>query len=340
MKADFDSHSGTFLLYPTRQDVWRKNAEPIAKTVLDLVDLIGRYEPTVLGVLPHIDKKAIESKLTYASVVEMDYNDIWIRDSGAVPCTDCFVKFGFNAWGGEEGLYRDWSLDATVPEQMSRILQKPLTVSPLTVEGGNLLSNGQGTLVAIKKTLYNKNRNPDFDHATIESILLEITGAKKLVLVDEGLAFDETGGHIDNLCAFADSNTLMLAWTDDKNNPQYDIVRKAWQVLSRSTDAFGNAFDLIKVPLPAIFNRTIDDCEGLEIEKGSKERFPQEPIQPSYINFVFVNGGVILPTFDDDADEEALKIFKKTFPEREVITFPAREVTLGGGGIHCITKNY
>ena len=79
---------------------------------------------------------------------------------------------------------------------------------------------------------------------------------------------------------------------------------------------------------------------AVEYPDGSKARLPGELIQPSYINFVFANGAVIVPTFDDPMDDEVPGIFKKAFPDREIISFPAREVVLGGGGLHCITKNY
>lgn len=340
MKSDFDIHSGTWLLYPTRRDVWRKNAQPIAETVVRLAETIGKYEPTFLGVLPTVDQKSISSKLGNSCVVQMLYNDIWVRDTGAIPCKYDLVKFGFNAWGGSDGLYCDWSLDSSVPEQMCKILQKNLRSCPLVIEGGNLVTDGKGTIITIKRTLCNKNRNPNVDSLEASNQLKEALGIEKVVLIDDGLVFDETGGHIDNLCAFANSKTILLAWTEDKNSPQYDVVRRALTTLEIATNAYGEHFDIIKIPLPEPFQRTEDDCVGIELCYGSKERCLGEWIQPSYINFVFANGAVIVPVFGTSTDDEALNIFKKVFYDREVIPFSAREVTLGGGGLHCITKNF
>lgn len=340
MKADFNTHKGTFLLYPTRLDVWRGKAQPIAETIVDLCELIARYEPVVLGVSPKVSLDAVRVKSPTTVCKRMEYDDVWIRDTGAIPCGDGLVAFGFNAWGGEEGLYKDWSLDQTVPEQMSEILQFPLKRVDLVLEGGNLHSNGNGTLIAVKNTMCNKNRNPGVSVAETERRLKDALGAEKVIFIDEGLVFDETGGHIDNLCAFADKKTLLLAWTDEPGNPQYEVVRKAYQTLTDATGANGEKFEIVKVPLPSIFHRTQADCEGIEIIQGSKERVLNEPIQPSYINFIFVNGGVIVPTFGDAYDEEAIAVFKRVFKDREVRTFPAREIVLGGGGMHCITRNY
>lgn len=340
MKADFNFHEGTFLLHPFRADVWRKNAEPIAAVILSLARLIAEHEPVVLGVLPEIDKKIIQNSCGKARVSTMLYNDVWIRDSGAVPLNDRLIRFGFNAWGGEDGLYSDWAYDETVPVQMSELLNKPLSDCPLTLEGGNLLSNGNGTLICIKATVCNENRNPGIDPDAAEELLKQALGIEKVIWIDKGLAFDETGGHIDNLCAFADEKTLLLAWTDDPTSPQYDIVRRALNVLERECGAKGEQFDIVRVPLPSTFERTAEDSVGLETVSGSKARAIGDIIQPSYINFIFTNGAVIIPSFNDSADSEALSIFQKVFGDRKVIAFSSREIALGGGGLHCITKNY
>ena len=337
MKADFQRHDGTLLLYPTRRDVWRGEAKPIATTVTALAQLLSQYEPTLLGVLPGLDKNQIQAACPDVRVERMLYDDIWARDSGGVPTEDGLVKFGFNAWGGEDGLYGDGSKDSTLPEQMGKILGKELSLSSITLEGGNLLTDGDGTLICVKSTVLNPNRNPGVSLDKIETELKAALGANRIIWINDGLALDETGGHVDNVCAFADENTLLIAWTDDPGSPQYSAVRSALDTIA---SAPGKKYDVIKIPLPKPFARTSEDCEGLEYPDGSKARLPGELIQPSYINFVFANGAVIVPTFDDPMDDEVPRIFKKAFPDREIISFPAREVVLGGGGLHCITKNY
>ena len=337
MKADFAFHDGTLLLYPTRKDVWRRNAEPIAETVASLGQALAEFEPVVLGVLPELDKNKIQAACPDVQVRTMRYDDIWARDTGAVPTDDGLVKFGFNAWGGVDGLYGNWDNDSTVPEQMSEMLGKSLSLSELTLEGGNLLTDGDGTLICIKNTIANNNRNPGISECEIECELKRSLGVERIIWIDEGLKLDETGGHIDNLCAFADKDTLLIAWTDDPDSEDYKTVRSA---LEKIETAVGKKYRIVKIPLPSPFIRTEDDCVGLEYHDGSKPRLPGEVIQPSYINFIFANGAVIVPTFDDSMDEAALQIFKSVFKGRKVIPHPAREIVLGGGGLHCITKNY
>jgi agmatine deiminase len=211
MKADFNIHNGTLLLFPCRTDVWRDGAIPIARSVMALADLIAKHEPVYLGIPSDKMGEIAPTLPEGVTALSMDYDDIWSRDSGAVPVGEHLVKFGFNAWGGEDGLYGDWSADATLPQQMSRILDKPLTDCPLTLEGGNLATDGCGTVVAIKDTIVCGNRNPGLDEKEAERMLKNALNAHRVVWIEQGIAYDETGGHIDNLCAFADEKTVLLA---------------------------------------------------------------------------------------------------------------------------------
>jgi agmatine deiminase len=269
----------------------------------------------------------------------MFYNDIWVRDCGLIPTESGYTAFNFNAWGGSEGLYDDWSLDVTVCDQMSKILDVGYKKSCITLEGGNLTGDGEGTLILIENCVVNNNRNPDLSLEQIESYLKKDLDVSKIIWLKHGLVYDETGGHVDNLCAFVKPASVFLAWTDDEKNVQYDVVREAYEILSREVDAKGRKLNIVKIPLPEIFYRSDDDCVGLVLRDGSKKRLKGEPIQPSYINFIFVNGGVVVPQFGDKNDLPVLNIFKKFFDDRKVVAFNAREIVLGGGGLHCITKN-
>jgi len=204
------------------------------------------------------------------------------------------------------------------------------------MEGGNLISDGNGTLVAIKESVQKRNHLP---LGEIEKELKQILKIEQIIWIKQGLVYDETGGHIDNLCVFADANTILLSWTDDKDNPQYSIVNKAFEILEQAKDINGNPYKIIKIPTPDIFYRTEEDCIGIELRDNSKQRLVGEPIQASYINFIFVNGAVIVPQFGLKQDREALDVFKSVFISKRVIPFDAREIVLGGGGIHCISRN-
>lgn len=336
MQSDFHVHRGTFLLYPFRTDVWRKEAHPAQEAVVQLAEAIALFEPVFLGSNVPI-RRALPSRI---KTVLMKYDDIWVRDTGPVPLNDGgYVCFQFNAWGGEAGLYGNWQNDLLVPQQIAEILSVGLTSCAITTEGGNLVTDGEGTLIVVRASLVNKNRNPATDGEKLEERLKSALKVDKVIWIERGLKYDETGGHIDNLCAFAAPNKVLLAWTDEPSHPQYDIVREAYHTLRQEKDARGRKLEIVKVPLPDIIYRTKEDCADLQEVAGSKLRPIGEQIQASYINFVFVNGGVIVPKFGVPQDSAVLELFRTTFPERKVVACSAREIILGGGGLHCITRS-
>lgn len=336
MLADFTADKSVFLMYPSRLDVWRQGAMPIRRTIVNLANLLSDYQTVYLCT----DRSISEPIDPRVQVVHMEYDDVWARDTGPVPLSGGeYTAFRFNAWGGDEGLYYDYSKDVTVPTQISNVLGIQFRQSELTLEGGNLASDSQGTLIAVKRTVFNPNRNAGYSLLEIEDALRRDLKVKKIIWLDEGLAYDETGGHVDNICAFVAPHTVFLAWTDDEHSPQYPIVRRAYEILSNERTASGEKIEIVKIPLPDIFYRSHEDCEGIELSHQSKNRLENEAIQPSYINFIFAEGCVVVPTFSDENDERALQIFRDFFKDRNVISFDAREVVLGGGGLHCITKN-
>ena len=332
MKADFDYHKCSILLYPERKDVWRSEAKFIRQTILELAKVMSTFELVFIGYNRHHQFEKNESNMVknfYAA-----YNDIWSRDTVGVPLYgDNLAVFQFDAWGG---LYTKTTDDLMLPKTIAELLSLNIKKSHLILEGGNLISDGRGTLLAVKEPIIKRNL---FPLEKIELELKQVLNINQIIWIERGLIYDETGGHVDNLCVFADTNTILLSWTDDKNNIQYPIVREALAVLEKANNIDGQLYKIIKIPTPDIIIRTDEDCEGLEYRKDSKNRFVGELIQASYINFIFINGGIIVPQFGIKQDKDALEVFRKFFKAKTVIPFNAREIILGGGGIHCISRN-
>ncbi|MCL2063395.1 MAG: agmatine deiminase family protein [Candidatus Cloacimonetes bacterium] len=334
MKSEFEKHQYTILLYPERSDVWRMNADPIKRIVENLAEFVSEFEPVILG----YNENNVPSKMNKLNYEihfkKIDYDDIWVRDTGAIPIfDDIFTAFQYDAYGG---LIGDVTKDSTVAQQITQILKVKIEESSLVLEGGNIVSDGNGTLLLVKESVIKRNSISIED---IEKELKQVLKIKQIIWINRGLVFDETGGHIDNICTFADSNTVILSWTDDKNNPQYHVVREAFKTLEKSENINGIPYKIVKIPTPDIFFASQDDREGIEIREDSKKRLVGDSIQASYINFMFVNGGIIAPQFGVEQDKKALEVFQQTFPNRKIVPFNAREVVLGGGGIHCISRN-
>ena len=144
---------------------------------------------------------------------------------------------------------------------------------------------------------------------------------------------------MDNICAFARPGEVLLAWTEDKSDPQYAYSRSCLEILERETDAAGRKLKVHKLPIPKRpVLVTEADLGGYEFEEGEARREARERLAASYVNFYLSNGGVIVPQFGDEADQQALEILKDVFPERRIYPIQARDILLGGGNIHCITQ--
>ena len=172
----------------------------------------------------------------------------------------------------------------------------------------------------------------------IEEKLLEYLGAEKVIWLDRGIYNDETNEHVDNICAFVKPGEVVLAWTDDTSDPQYEMSRSCLEILENSTDAKGRRIKVHKLYLPKPVTITADECDGLDTMDFEPTRTPGERLAASYVNFYISNGAVVMPFFGDPADEPARQKLQELFPDREVIPIYARDILIGGGNIHCITQ--
>ncbi|MSO69996.1 MAG: agmatine deiminase [Alphaproteobacteria bacterium] len=343
LAAEFEPHAGVWMLWPERADNWRAGAKPAQAAFAALAAALAPFERVTIGASPGQLANAGAMLPSTVRVVELASDDAWMRDMApAFVVNDAGdvrgVKFGFNAWGGlKGGLYFPWDQDALVAAKLLEIEQLERYDAPLIAEGGALASDGLGTLITTVDCLINDNRNPGLRRARIEGILRDYLSASTVIWLDHGLPGDETGGHIDNLVAFVRPGVLVMAWTEDRADPFYDIARLTFERLAAATDARGRRFEIHKIHQPRPMIIRAEEADGILTVAGTKPRRAGDAICASYINACVGNGVVIVPSFDDPNDEAARAAYAALHPERRIIQVPAREVVLGGGGLHCIT---
>jgi agmatine deiminase len=131
---------------------------------------------------------------------------------------------------------------------------------------------------------------------------------------------------------------VLAAATDDEDDWRYELLQENLRRLEAATDARGRTLEVHTLPMPAIMEITEDEAWGVDTAEGSLPRRPGDTTAASYLNFLIVNGGVILPAFGDPNDEVARAALADLFPDREVVSVPGREIVLGGGNVHCITQ--
>ncbi len=241
----------------------------------------------------------------------------------------------FNAWGGlEGGLYFPWDLDDQIAAKILAAERIPAYLAPITLEGGAIHVDGEGTVLTTSACLLDLNRNPGATLETMEATLRDYLGAKKIIWLNEGVPDDETGGHIDNLACFVKPGVVLLSWCDDPTDPHYAVSRNAKARLAAARDAAGRPIRVEHIPMPY----TAEEIAGLDAGDKRTRREPGIRLAGSYVNFYIANGAIIAPSFGTETDEPARAALSRLFPDREIIMIPGREILLGGGNIHCITQ--
>ena len=343
MPGEFEPHEGCWMLWPERPDNWRLGAKPAQKAFAAVASAIARFERVTMGVSASQFQNARHWLPGHIRVVELSYNDSWMRDCGPTFVTNGkiarVVDWDFNAWGGlDGGLYFPWDQDDLVARKVAEIEWVDRYKAPLVLEGGSIHVDGQGTLLTTEECLLNPNRNPHLSKSEIENLLMEYLNVEKILWLGKGVYNDETSGHVDNLACFIRPGVVALTWTDDKNDPQYEISADAYERLMHMTDARGRRLEVHKIHQPGPIYITREESEGVDAIEGTLPREEGDRLAGSYINFYMANGAAIVPVFGDPYDQPALQKLAELIPEREIVPVPAREILLGGGNIHCITQ--
>lgn len=328
MPAEWERHEAVWLSWPHDRETFPELSQVEASYVriaaalhrdecVDLLvaDDLMRQRATALFLAAGIDLARIRFHL-------IDYADVWFRDYGPVFVVDrttrslAMVDWIFNAWGEK---YEELMRDSGIPATMALAMHVPVFSPGIVLEGGSVDVNGKGTAMTTRQCLLNPNRNPDLSQSEIEEYLKEYLGADRVIWLNDGIAGDDTDGHIDDVARFVDERTVVCAVEEDQDDENYAPLQENLEILKRSTDQDGNPLNVVRIPMPG--------------RVGGKVRLPA-----SYTNFYIGNAAVLVPVFGDRNDEKALSILKDLFPGRAVVGIDCRAMVYGLGAIHCISQ--
>lgn len=345
MPGEFERQDGVILIWPKRPGSWPYEAKEARKVFAGIANKLAETEQVYMLTEPETEASARELLSENVKIMTIGTDDAWARDVGPTFVTNGTkvrgVNWSFNAWGGNfDGLYQDWQQDdkvaVTFCEQTG---YDCYDAAPFVLEGGSIHSDGQGTVIVTEACLLSEGRNPDLTKEQIEEKLYDYLGAEKIIWLPHGIYQDETNEHVDNVCAFVKPAEVVLAWTEDKNDPQYVYSMEDLKVLEQETDARGRKFVIHKMLIPKEpVCITEKELAGYVFEPGEDMREAGERLAASYANFYIGNEVVLVPQFGDVHDYLAVELLQKLFPEREIVPVFAREIIIGGGNIHCITQ--
>lgn len=344
MPAEWERHHGCWMLWPERPSTFRLGAKPAQMVFAQIATMISSFERVTMGVSVQQYENARRLLPANIRVVEMSYNDSWMRDCGPIFVNNGesvrAVKWGFNAWGGlNGGIYFPWDKDQLVAEKVAELEWFDRYAGPMILEGGSIAVDGEGTLITTEECLLNPNRNPTLSKSEIEANLMEFLNVDKVVWLPRGCVFDETSGHVDEICTFIRPSVVILSWTDDQNDPQYEVSNEAYEILKHTTDARGRKLEVHKIHQPRPVYITKEESAQIDLIGDAINRDEGTRTVASYVNFYFANNSAIVPQFGDDKDLYALQHIQDLLPERKIVGIPrCREIAIGGGNIHCITQ--
>lgn len=345
MPGEFEKHAGCYMIWPERPDNWRLGAKPAQKVFAEVANTIAKYEPMTMIVSKAQFSNAREVLDDSVRVVEMSNDDSWVRDCGATFVIDDKggmrgVDWCFNAWGGlVDGLYFPWDSDDKIAMKMCELERVDrYRLDDFILEGGSIHVDGEGTVMVTEECLLSEGRNSNMSKEEIGNKLCEYLNCDKVLWIPRGIYNDETNGHVDNMCNFVKPGEVLLAWTDDENDPQYERSLEAYNYLSNEVDAKGRKLVIHKMYTPSPILITKEESEGVDSVDGTLPREEGDRLAASYVNYYTGNGFIALPVFNDPNDSKAISLLQELYPDRKIEPIYAREILLGGGNIHCITQ--
>ncbi len=358
MPGEFERHDATVMIWPWRPGSWGTDTTKAREAFRCIIHELSNCEDVyVLANKASIDNANMmlhtASDAQYCPdrihIIECENDDAWARDTGATfvlgskngTVSRIGMDWCFNAWGGTyNGLYASWKNDDLVAKAICDITgDARIRLDDFVLEGGSIHVDGEGTLITTEECLLSPGRNPKLSREEIEDVLKKCLGIEKVIWIPYGIYNDETDGHIDNICAFSRPGEVLLAWTDDKDDPQYERSLRAYEILSGETDAKGRRLSVTKLPIPSkpiLIDE--EDLSNLDFEDGEDVREVGERLAASYINHYIANDRILVPVFGDDNDGVAINILKECYPERKIVPIDAGIILKGGGNIHCITQ--
>ncbi len=328
MPAEWEPHAATWLSWPRREGIsFPDSYDHVVPALRAMVAALLESEPVNLNICNGAHEAEARAALEDLSGEKLSFhviptNEPWCRDHGPIFLTRAkdpqlaVVDWDYNAWGGK---YPPFDLDEVVPTRVAETLGLPVYYPHMILEGGSIEVNGTGALLTTEGCLLNPNRNPQLSRGQIEHRLRDYLGVREILWLGDGIEGDDTDGHIDDLTRFVSERAVVTVTEKDESDANHASLQANLERL-RSLTIDGKPLEIMTLPMPGRIVR-----ENL--------RLPA-----SYANFYIANQSILLPTFADPKDEEAVTVLQRAFPTRRIIPIDCRELIWGLGAFHCLTQ--
>lgn len=340
MPEESETHEGTWLQWPHHYQYGLEYRNSLDPTWVEMTRALVTGENVHIIAYNEVERDRIIDLLTNngVSLNRVDFrihrtDDVWVRDNGPIYVKDqegnlVIQDWGFNAWGEKVDELSGFPIAYTNCDQIpSKIgLEQGVSVVDLNDtminEGGSVIMDGNGTLMACKSSILNSNRNPGMAQEEAEQIFTKYLGVTHFIWLDGRSGLELTDQHIDGFAAFANPSTVVTMSEDDLLD--FDVRLRDINKLYSATDKDGRAYTFVQVPLS---QNTVKKTDGTDLGyKGS------------YINYYVSNDKVLVPNYNDPNDVVANQIIQSLYPSRTVVGIDVRNLYENGGMVHCVTQ--
>jgi agmatine deiminase len=332
MPAEWEPHAATWLSWPKDPETWPDRVPKVQDIYLQMLASLTPHETVELLVDDVATEQDILNRCKFRTENIHFHHvrtvDSWIRDYGPNFLVNgqgelAYNDWIFNAWGNK---YEELKQDDFVPKHLESFLKVERFEPGIVLEGGSIEVNGAGCVLTTEQCLLNSNRNPHLNRDDIEQYLKQFLGVSKILWLGEGIAGDDTDGHIDDVARFAAPDVILCSVEDDPTDPNYQVLQDNFERLKRMTDARARPLSVIPLPMPG-------GISGSSTNNRNLDRLPA-----SYANFYIANQIVLAPVFGHANDSRALETLQRVFPNRRIVPLNCEPLVWGMGTIHCVTQ--
>jgi agmatine deiminase len=329
MPPEWAPHEATWLTWPKDPVTWPDRVPQVETIFLRMIEALAEHETVNVLVDDEATEARVRGRMTWPQAANVYLHrirtvDSWIRDYGPNfivrrrgGASLAYNDWIFNAWGGK---YETLMADDAVGAALEPLLGIPRFAPGLVLEGGSIDVNGAGVVLTTEQCLLNANRNPTRSKTEIEQALRDHLGVSQVLWLGEGVAGDDTDGHIDDISRFVSPTTIVTAVEEDPSSPNHEPLQENLRRLELARDPHGRAFDIVTLPMPGA------------VLAGD------DPLPASYANFYIANGVVLLPVYGHANDARAAETLQRLFPDRRVVSINCEPLVWGMGAIHCVTQ--
>ena len=335
MPAEWEHHEATWLAWPHELSDWPGKFGAIPWAFAEIVRHLSHAERVYLLVQNGHAESRVRAMLkdSGTNLHNVDFfrvptNRGWMRDSGPICVKSssgevAFTHWQFNGWSKYSNYKKDAFAVTLVNKKLNRRVWQPMhNGRSVVLEGGSIDVNGRGTLLTTEGCLLGRTqvRNPGFNRDDYAHIFRNFLGATQALWLRNGIAGDDTHGHVDDVARFINPTTIVAVVEQNPSDVNHAPLQENLARLKSMKNMDGRAFRIETLPMPA------------------PVYFQGQRLPASYANFYIANKIVLVPTFNDPNDRAALNILTGLFPDREVVGIACRDLVLGLGAIHCMTQ--